>query len=148
MTAVNGTTLTQAPGSKRGWTETVWGSASGGDGTGSGCSKYNTKPGWQEAPDVKDTACAKRTTGDVAADANLNTGAAIYDTYGDGGWLEVGGDSEAGPIVAGVYALAGNATKVIYGSYPYTHTSDLYDITQGSNGTYTPPSGLLPVHRP
>jgi subtilase family serine protease len=139
VTAVNGTTLTKAPGTSRGWTETVWGSASGGEGTGSGCSQYNTKPKWQKAASVKDTACAKRTTGDVAADANPATGAAIYDTYGQAGWLEVGGDSEAGPIVAGVYALAGNATKVKYGSYPYAHTSDLNDVTKGSNGTCTPP---------
>jgi subtilase family serine protease len=85
---------------------------------------------------VKDTACAKRTTGDVAADANPATGVAIYDAYGHSGWVnEVGGDSEAGPIVAGVYALAGNATKVVYGSYPYAHTSDLFDVTKGSDST-------------
>ena len=63
--------------------------------------------------------------GDVAADADPNTGAAIYDSYGYGGWLQVGGDSEASPTVAGVYALAGNRSTVTYGSYPYAHTSNV-----------------------
>jgi subtilase family serine protease len=134
VTAVEGTTLTKAPKTKRGWDETVW------SGTGSGCSTYNTKPAWQKAASVKDTACAKRTMGDVAASANPETGAAIYDTYGQGGWLQVGGDSEASPTIAGVYALAGNGTTVVYASYPYAHTSGLYDVTQGSNGTCTPPA--------
>ncbi len=138
VTAVEGTTLTKATGSTRGWTETVWGSASGGQGTGSGCSTYNTKPAWQKAKSVGDTGCAKRTMGDVAANANPNTGAAIYDTYGYGGWLQVGGDSEASPTVAGVYALAGNGSTVTYGSYPYAHTNSLFDVTSGANGTCTP----------
>ncbi len=140
VTAVEGTTLTKAAGSTRGWTETVWGSASGGQGTGSGCSVYNTKPTWQKAASVMDTACAKRTMGDVAADADPNTGAAIYDTYGYAGWLQVGGDSQASPTIAAVYALAGNATAVTYGSYPYAHTSGLFDVTSGANGTCTPPA--------
>ena len=95
VTAVEGTTLTKDTSTSRGWSETVWGSAAGGEGTGSGCWQYNTKPAWQKAASVKDTACAKRTQGDVAADANPSTGAAVYDIYGYGGWLQVGGDSEA-----------------------------------------------------
>ena len=138
VTAVGGTTLIAVPGTARGWDETVWGDASSSQGTGSGCSQYNAKPTWQKAASVKDTACAKRTTNDVAADANPSTGASVYDTYGYGGWLQVGGDSEASPIIAGVYALAGNATKVIYGSSPYAHASDLFDITEGSNGSCQP----------
>ena len=140
VTAVEGTELTKAPGTTRGWTETVWNTESqDGAATGSGCSQYNTKPAWQKAASLKDTACAKRTQGDVAANADPYTGAAVYDTYGQGGWLQVGGDSEASPTIAGVYALAGNATTVKYGSYPYAHTSDLFDVTKGSNGTCTPP---------
>jgi hypothetical protein len=44
----------------------------------------------------------------------------------------------ATPIISSVYALAGNAAKVTYGSYPYTHAADLFDVTSGSNGTCTP----------
>jgi hypothetical protein len=34
-----------------------------------------------------------------------------------------------------VYALAGNAATVTYGSFPYSHTASLNDVTSGSNGT-------------
>jgi len=34
-----------------------------------------------------------------------------------------------------VYALAGNAASVTYGSYPYSHTGSLNDVTSGSNGS-------------
>lgn len=128
VTAAGGTSLVKATGTSRGWTETVW------SGSGSGCTKYEVKPTWQT-----DTGCSMRTDNDVAADANPNTGVAIYDTYDQGGWLEVGGTSVSSPIIASVYALAGNPTKGTYpSSYPYAHTSDLYDVTSGKNGTCTP----------
>jgi hypothetical protein len=41
----------------------------------------------------------------------------------------------AAPIVASVYAVAGNAATVTYGSFPYSHTSSLFDVTSGSNGS-------------
>ncbi len=37
-----------------------------------------------------------------------------------------------------MYALAGNAATVTAGSYPYSHTSSLFDVTSGSNGTCSP----------
>ena len=46
----------------------------------------------------------------------------------------VGGTSASAPIVAGVYALAGNASSVSFGSAPYSNTSGLFDVTSGSNG--------------
>jgi subtilase family serine protease len=101
-------------------------------GAGSGCSAYVPKPSWQ-----KDTGCARRTVADVSADADPNTGVAVYDTYRlhRGGWLVFGGTSVASPIIAGVYALAGNASSVNYGSYSYAHPSALHDVTSGSNGS-------------
>jgi subtilase family serine protease len=128
VTSAGGTTLKKAAGSSRGWTETVW------NGTGSGCSKYEAKPSWQT-----DSGCGKRTDNDVAADANPNTGAAIYDTYDQNGWLEVGGTSESSPILASVFALAGTPAAGTYpSSYPYAHTSSLFDITSGSDGSCSP----------
>jgi subtilase family serine protease len=128
VTSAGGTSLTKAPGTTRGWSETVWG------GTGSGCTKYEAKPSWQT-----DTGCRKRTDNDVAADANPGTGVAVYDTYNEAGWFEVGGTSVSSPIIASVYALAGKPTKGSYpSSYPYAHKSHLYDVTRGSNGTCTP----------
>jgi subtilase family serine protease len=61
----------------------------------------------------------------------------VYDSYGSSGganWLVFGGTSVASPIIASVYALAGNATIMNYGSNPYSHTGSLFDVTTGSNG--------------
>lgn len=126
VTAVGGTTLTRASNS-RGWSETAW------SGTGSGCSAYDPKPSWQT-----DSGCSKRTVADVSAVADPNTGVSVYDSFsyqGQSGWLVFGGTSVASPIIASVYALAGNAATVTYGSYPYSHTSSLNDVTSGSNGS-------------
>ena len=130
VTAVGGTTLNLNSNNTR-KSETVW------SGAGSGCSAYETKPSWQ-----LDTGCVRRTVADVAADADPNSGAAIYDTVryqGRSGWFQVGGTSLASPIIASVYALAGNGSSTVDGSYPYSHTSSLFDVTSGSNGTCSPP---------
>jgi subtilase family serine protease len=133
VTAVGGTSLSAAANS-RGYTETVWGSSAGGEGTGSGCSAYETKPSWQT-----DTGCTKRTNNDVSADADPATGVAIYDTYDQSGWLEVGGTSVASPIIASVFALAGTPAAGTYpSSYPYAHAGSLFDVTSGANGSCSP----------
>jgi subtilase family serine protease len=125
VTAVGGTSLKFDTSTSRGWTETAW------SGAGSGCSAYETKPSWQT-----DAGCSKRTVADVSAVADPYTGVSVYDTYGGvGGWLVFGGTSVASPIIASVYALGGNASSVVYGSYPYSHTSSLHDVTTGTNGT-------------
>ena len=145
VTGVGGTTLTTAS-NARGWSETAW------SGAGSGCSAYEPKPAWQ-----KDSGCSKRTVADVSADADPNSGLGVYDTYnncgtssfcdrlieagiaqGLDGWAQVGGTSLSSPLIASVYALAGNAASVTAGSYPYSHTSSLFDVTSGSNGTCSP----------
>ncbi|MBV9615271.1 MAG: peptidase S8, partial [Ktedonobacteraceae bacterium] len=67
--------------------------------------------------------------------ADPNTGVAVYNTYQSGGdWFVYGGTSASSPIIASVYALAGNASKV-NGSYLYSHTANLNDVTSGNNGT-------------
>jgi len=122
VTAVGGTSLKR---SGTGFVETAW------SGAGSGCSKYITKPSWQA-----DAGCAQRTVADVSAIADPNTGVAVYDTYHvHPSWLIFGGTSVASPIIASVYALAGNASSVTYGSYPYSHASSLTDVLSGSNGS-------------
>ncbi len=57
---------------------------------------------------------------------------------GDYGWSQVGGTSLSSPLIASVYALAGNSWSVNYGSYSYSHTSSLFDVTSGSDGTCSP----------
>lgn len=126
VTAVGGTSLTRASNS-RGWSETAW------SGAGSGCSAYDPKPSWQT-----DSGCSRRTVADVSAVADPNTGVSVYDSFsyqGQSGWLVFGGTSVASPIIASVSALAGNESSVTYGSYPYSHTSSLNDVTSGSNGS-------------
>jgi subtilase family serine protease len=120
VTAVGGTTLTLNPDNTRA-SETAWS-----DG-GSGCSVYESKPSFQT-----DTGCSNRTVVDVAADADPNTGAAVYI---DGSWYQIGGTSLASPLIAGVYALTGNVKSTVYASYPYLHPTSLYDVTEGSNGS-------------
>jgi len=127
VVSVGGTSLSTASNS-RGWTESVW------NGSGSGCSVDSSKPTWQT-----DTGCARRTDNDVAAVADPNTGVAVYDTYSQGGWLEVGGTSASSPIIASVYALAGTPAAGTYpASYLYAHTANLFDVTSGSDGTCSP----------
>jgi subtilase family serine protease len=126
VTAVAGTTLNLNPDNTRA-SETVW------SGAGSGCSAYERKPAWQS-----DAGCANRTVADVSADADPNTGASVYDSYGyqfQKGWFQVGGTSLAAPLIGSVYALAGNGGLTTYGSYPYAHASSLYDVVSGSNGS-------------
>lgn len=140
VTAVGGTTLTRDSSVARGWTESVWNTSST-EGTGSGCSKYDPQPSWQSATATitnNPGVCSKRVVGDVSADADPNTGVSVYDSYsyrGQSGWLVFGGTSVASPITAAVYGLAGNASSINYGSYPYSHTSSLNDVTVGSNGS-------------
>jgi len=134
VTAVGGTSLTQASGTARGWTESAW------SGTGSGCSTYEPKPSFQT-----DTGCAGRTVADVSAVANPDTGVAVYDTYSGGapdygqGWGQYGGTSVASPIITSTYALGGPIASGDYpNADPYAHTGDVNDVTSGSNGTCTP----------
>jgi subtilase family serine protease len=131
VTAVGGTTLTPDPNNPknpRGWTETAW------SGAGSGCSAYESRPSWQNFSPLN-TVCSRRSVADVSAVADPATPVSAYDTFNQSGWLLFGGTSVASPIIASMYALAGNAGSVTYGSYPYSHTSSVNDITSGSNGS-------------
>ncbi|MEZ0110282.1 hypothetical protein ABH920_004297 [Catenulispora sp. EB89] len=136
VVSVGGTNLTTASNS-RGWTESVWNTTPGSEGTGSGCSAYEAKPSWQAALSLP-SGCSNRIDNDVAADADPATGVAVYDTSnGNSGWQEVGGTSASSPMVAAMFALAGNA-----GATPaqdiYQHTANFYDVTSGDDGSCTP----------
>jgi hypothetical protein len=127
VVAVGGTSLTAASGS-RGWAETAW------SGTGSGCSAYEPKPSWQT-----DGGCADRTDNDVSAVADPSTGLAVYDSYDQGGWLEVGGTSASSPLIAATYALGGYpATSSYPASSAYAQPSGLFDVTSGTDGSCNP----------
>lgn len=107
---------------------------------GSGCSAYEKANPWQTSlADWSKTGCvSERGVADVSADADPYTGAAVYDStpyFGVSGWFQVGGTSLSSPLIAGVFALAGgvgsptNAQQV-----PYLNSSNLHDVTSGSNG--------------
>ena len=139
VVSVGGTSLSTSS-STRGWTESVWNTTTGSEGTGSGCSAYEPQPSWQTSLGL--TGCSKRIDNDVAADADPATGVAVYDTTnGNGGWNEVGGTSASSPMVAAMYALAGSA-----GTTPaqdiYQHTADFYDVTSGKDASSCSPAYL------
>ena len=127
VVSVGGTSLSPAS-DPRGWTETAWSD------TGSGCSSQESKPSWQT-----DSGCSSRTSTDVSAVADPNTGVAVYDSYDQRGWLQVGGTSVASPIIASIYALVGDpATGSYPASYLYAHAAGLNDVTSGTNGSCSP----------
>jgi subtilase family serine protease len=125
VVAVGGTSLVRSN-TARGWTESAW------SGAGSGCTG-EPKPSWQH-----DAGCSNRTMADVSAVADPRTAVAVYDTYNEPGWMAFGGTSVASPIIASVYALAGNSKTSSAASIPYAHTSALFDVTTGSNGSCSP----------
>jgi subtilase family serine protease len=127
VTAVGGTSLNQATGTARGWTESAW------SGAGSGCSTYN--PAIPAAAPFN-TGCGKRAMADVSAVADPQTGLAVYapTSASNSTWAQYGGTSLSSPIIAAVYALSGNTTGYA-NAIPYAHTSSLFDVTSGSNGS-------------
>jgi subtilase family serine protease len=127
VTAVAGTSLRRSS-SARGFSETAW------SGSGSGCSTKNAAP-WQASTT---TGCPGRAVADVAAVADPTTGLAVYDSdsyEGASGWLTFGGTSASAPIVAGVYALAGNTEGVDNAAALWSHRGGLHDVSSGSNGS-------------
>jgi hypothetical protein len=137
VVAVGGTTLALGASNSYGG-ETAW------SGSGSGCSAYVSAQSWQTSDaNWSLTGCGtKRGIADVAADANPNTGASVYDTtkdQGQAGWFQVGGTSLSAPMIAAVYALAGGGGVDYPAADPYGHQTDspasLHDVTSGSNGS-------------
>ena len=125
VTAVGGTTLQLTAGGARA-SETVW------SGSGSGCSAYVAKPGWQH-----DAGCPRRTVADVAAVADPATGVAVFDSYGargGAGWLVFGGTSVAAPIIGGIYALSENTGGVPAALSYQAQPGALFDVASGTNG--------------
>lgn len=124
VVAVGGTVLSRS--SSGIYSETIWG------GAGSGCASEMKKPAWQHDPD-----CSSRTDADVSAVAQ---GVAEYDTFSAGGWITVSGTSVATPLIAGVYALAGNASSQNGAQRLWTprkkqRSSNLHYISSGNNGS-------------
>ena len=108
--------------------ETVW-SDSGG-----GCSANYSAPSWQSSLSswAANGCGSHRALGDVSADADPNTGAAVYTSS----WFEFGGTSLAAPIIAGVFALTGGLpSSATAPTIPYaaTYSTNFHDVTSGSD---------------
>ncbi len=105
--------------------------------TGHGCSAYEPRPSWQAGV----TACATKSSVDVGAVADPQSGVSMFDALA-GGWLVAGGTSVGAPIVASAYALAGNGQTT---SYLYAHRSSLHRVAKVPFSVYTglgSPAGL------
>jgi subtilase family serine protease len=103
--------------------------------TGAGCST-TTKPSWQH-----DSGCSGRTANDVSAVSGCCV--AEYDTTHYTGWIEAYGTSVATPLIAGAFALAGNAAAQDGGKALWTLSrtqrgKDLHYISSGNDGSCNP----------
>ncbi len=133
LSAIGGTSLSQAA-NARGWSERVWNEPGLQIGTGSGCSTFASKPSWQ-----KDKGCPGRMDNDVAAVAAVETPVSVYATA-EGGWTIVGGTSASSPLIAGIVAHESESLRSLGAQAFYEGLSPLFDVTEGSNGTCTPPA--------
>ena len=127
VVAVGGTSLYPYS-NNRGWLEVAW------SGAGSSCSKFVANPSWIPAS----IGCPgkKRPSADVSAVADPYTGVLTYETYPNtkGYFYVTGGTSVSSPIIASVYALAGNAASQKFGSLLYKARGALTDVVIGKNG--------------
>jgi subtilase family serine protease len=111
-------------------------------GTGGGQSTVEIEPSYQDGVQTS----SFRTVPDVAYDADPATGVPVYDTYGGGAWLQVGGTSMASPQWAALMAIVNSsrvaADKNVMNTSSannvftalYSLTASLHDITSGKNG--------------
>jgi subtilase family serine protease len=132
VVSVGGTALSVTPANNYGG-ESAWNNNPQ-SATGSACDDASPAQSWQTHVSTwAAIGCGtKRGMNDVSADADPNTGAAVYDSaYG---WIQVGGTSLAAPLIAGVYGLAANSSSRKYPtSIAYANPSALHDVTSGTN---------------
>ncbi len=111
VTSVGGTSL---KGSAGAWTQKGWKFAGG------GCTKYEPRPSYQDGT----VECSTRSSVDVAAIADPQTGVATFATSA-GGWIVAGGTSVGAPLIASAYALSGNLEGP---RYSYAHRNAFHDV--------------------
>ena len=140
VTGTGGTTLKTT-------TAGAWSSEKAWSDSGGGVSSYFTTPSFQTSVNSG----TYRAVPDVAADADPNTGWAIYT---EGSWAEYGGTSAAAPNWAAFTAIyddeaaalgksaLGYANSAIYTlAESSDYSSAFHDVTSGSNGAYSAATG-------
>jgi subtilase family serine protease len=116
--------------------EKAWG------GSGGGISTVETEPSYQLNFPIPNNPSKFRGEPDVAYNADPNTGFAIYDSYGQGGWLVIGGTSAGSPQWAALIAIAQSSVpslmvginSTLYNIAKNSLSTTFHDITTGSNG--------------
>ncbi len=117
--------------------ETAW------SGSGGGISAYVARPSYQANYANKNNPNNMRGIPDVSSVSDPNTGLSVYDSYGYGGWLVVGGTSAAAPFWAGVIAVTNSAAAsklpslntLLYQAATTSYSTAYHDITSGGNGS-------------
>jgi len=143
--AVGGTTLNGCSGTSCNFTsETAW------SGSGGGISAIEALPGYQSsytgpvsgASSISALTGGKRGVPDVSFEANPNTGVSVFDSTADSGqsgWFTIGGTSVGAPNWAGILAAAAaagsTALQGLSRIYSGGFSTNLRDITSGTNGT-------------
>lgn len=119
------------------FSEVVWGNGrTDGEGTGGGYSNIFPAQSWQlGAP-----AGPGRMVPDVSANADPNTG---YLIVVHGQEVQVGGTSAVAPLYAGLFAAFGKQHGFVTPAL-YQHPEAFFDITQGSNGSFSATVGPDP----
>ena len=77
-----------------------------------------------------------RSASDISAVADVTTPVWVYSTDSQiGGFAGLGGTSASSPLIAGMFALAGNASSVAQPQGIWSHggTSAFTDVTKGNN---------------
>ncbi len=118
--------------------ETAW------SGSGGGISAYVARPSYQANYANKNNPTHMRGTPDVSSVAD--PGLSVYDSYGYGGWLVVGGTSAAAPTWAGIIAVTNSAAStklpslntLLYQAATTSYSTAYHDIKTGSNGSCGP----------
>jgi subtilase family serine protease len=143
VVCAGGTHINRSGGNFTG-TEACW------SGSGGGLSVVEPRPSYQNINNVKTKVGNFRGIPDMSADADPNSGVAVYNSTSCGGWCVVGGTSVASPLLAGYVNAAGNfrastnaeltqtyifdsltALGYWYNPNPYPPYPPFFDITGG-----------------
>jgi len=133
VVAVGGTTLNLNPDGTVA-SETAW------SGSGGGVAMMEAIPDYQLSYGISG-AKNNRTVPDVSFNADPNTGYSVYDSFGQGGWMVVGGTSAGAPQWAAIQALGLSASNANFyrNARSAAYSSYFRDITKGSNGISATP---------
>ena len=122
--------------------ESTWSDSTG------GISSFENGTSWQDSIFPGCGSTGMRCIPDISSHSNPNPGVPVYDTYGYGGWVQVGGTSIASPDWAAFFALInsiraadnppkGTLSQAVQDLYAIYNSSaylmNFHDITQGAD---------------